>query len=60
MNKTKKIGFIYIQDSTMTKGWNKYIGVLADNYLYLYKDKKDLDYVNYFYIRNSEITMLEN
>ncbi len=44
----------------MTKGWNKYIGVLADNYLYLYKDKKDLDYVNYFYIRNSDITMLEN
>jgi len=37
----------------MTKNWKKYIGILSDNYLYLYNDKKDIDYVYYFFVRNS-------
>lgn len=42
----------------MTKSWKKYIGILSDNYIYFYNDKKDINYVHYYYIRNSEITVL--
>ena len=32
---------------------------MSNNYLYLYNDKKDINYVYYFYIRNSEIKTVE-
>ncbi len=59
LKNAKKIGFVYIEDSLMTKSWKKYIAVLSDNYIYFYKDKKDIDYVAYYYVRNSEIKVLE-
>jgi hypothetical protein len=43
----------------MTKSWKKYIGILSDNYIYFYNDKKDINYVYYYYIRNSDIQVLE-
>lgn len=44
----------------MTKTWKHYIGILSDNYLYLYNDKKDINYVHYYYVRNSDIKIVEN
>lgn len=40
MKEAKKIGIIYQQ----SKQLKKYIAVLNGNYLYLYKDKKDIEY----------------
>lgn len=42
----------------MTKSWKKYIGILSDNYIYFYNDKKNINYVYYYYIKNSDITVL--
>ena len=44
----------------MNKSWKKYIGILSNNYIYFYKDKKDINYVAYYYVRNSDITIIEN
>lgn len=60
LRNAKKIGFIYIEDNVVTKSWRKYIGILSDNYLYLYNDKKDINYVYYFYVRNSNIKVIQN
>lgn len=58
MKAAKKIGFIYIEENPVTKSWKKYIGVLTDNYVYLYKDKKDVNYSSFYYIRNSAIDII--
>lgn len=34
---------------------DKYIGVLNQPFLYLYKDKKDLEYKDYYYLKDCEI-----
>lgn len=60
LKNAKKIGFIYIEDNKMTKSWKRYIGILSDNYLYFYNDKKDINYVYYYFVRNSEIKILQN
>lgn len=59
LKNAKKIGFIFLEDNVMTKSWKKYIGILSDNYIYFYNDKKDINYVQYYYIKNSDITVLE-
>lgn len=50
MKGSKKIGIVYEQ----SKDPIKYIAVLSGSYLYLYLDKKDVQYKNYFYIKNSK------
>ncbi len=55
MKNATKIGFLYIEDNNVTKTWKRYIAVLSDNYIYLYNDKKDINYVAYYYIRNSNL-----
>jgi hypothetical protein len=32
--------------------WKKYIAVLSENYIYLFSDKKDLNYAESYYIKN--------
>jgi hypothetical protein len=55
MKNARKIGFIFLEDNSVTKTWKKYVGVLSDNYLYLYHDKRDINYAVYYYVRNSTI-----
>ena len=54
MKQAKKIGIIFDQSTKQPK---KYIGVLSAGYLYLYNDKKDVQYSTYFYVRNSKISI---
>lgn len=60
LKNAKKIGFIYLEDNVVTKSWKKYVAILSDNYIYIFKDKNDINYVYYYYIRNSEINILDN
>jgi hypothetical protein len=52
MKESKKIGVIYEQ----TREPKKFIAVLSGSYLYLYIDKKDLQYTTYYYIKNAKMT----
>ncbi len=53
MKDAKKIGIVYEQSKSPVK---KYIGVLAGSYLYLYSDKRDVEYTAYYYLKNCDIT----
>ena len=55
MKGSRKIGIIYEQ----SKAPIKYIAVLTGSYLYLYQDKKDVQYKTYFYIKNSKYETIE-
>lgn len=35
----------------------KFIGVLSGGYIYFYKDKKDIEYSTYYYVRNSKLVI---
>lgn len=49
MKGAKKIGILWEQ----SKDLEKYIAVLSGGYLYLYKDKKDVHYSKYYYVKNA-------
>ena len=51
MKSAKKIGIIYYQKGAENP--KKYIGVLSGGYVYLYSDKKDIHYAEYYYVKNS-------
>ena len=51
MKGAKKIGEVYEQ----SKEAKKYFAVLNGYFIYLYKDKKDVEYESYYYLKNCEI-----
>jgi hypothetical protein len=57
MANAKKLGFLYLQEG-IAKNWNRYIAVLSASYLYLYKDKKDVNYAAYYYIKNAAMEVM--
>ena len=54
MKQAKKIGIIYEQ--TKSSEAKKFIGVLSGGYIYLYENKKDVDYNQYYYVKNAKLT----
>ncbi len=42
----------------MTKNWKRYVGFLSNNYLYLFIDKKDIEYAHYYYVKNSDVKII--
>ncbi len=37
------------------KKWENYTAILSDNYIYFYKNAKDVQYETYFYIRDAKV-----
>jgi hypothetical protein len=52
MSNAKKIGELYKRGRGVHV-WNKYFAVLSGNYIYLFENKKDKDYKEYFRVKNS-------
>ncbi len=55
MKQSKKLGILYEQ----SKAPIKYIAVLSGGYIYMFLDKKDLQYTTYYYVRNSKVTQIK-
>jgi hypothetical protein len=55
MSKASKIGFIYKQDG-VTKLWIKQVGVMSENYIYLFNSKSDQTYNSYYYLKNAQLS----
>lgn len=51
MSTAKKLGILYQQKGTEDP--KKFIAVLSGGYIYLYADKKDIHYAEYYYVKNS-------
>jgi hypothetical protein len=54
MSKACKIGYVHIKDY-YTRIWKKYVAIMSNNFIYIYLDKKDLNYAAYYFIKGAKM-----